>query len=147
VRSSPRILLLLLLLLLSFSPPSPSPLLQHLHLHLPTILNWVSTRFDRYAAQVIFEPMSMHSASRCVNGQSRARLHCRFVPPLIHFIPVSLTYSVPLFLKGQCDQTLGQPRYCWVCSYHDDRAPDMPHKLYQVALGGKVNLTPPCILH
>ena len=27
--------------------------------------------------------------------------------PLIHFIPDSLTYSVPLFLKRQCDRTLG----------------------------------------
>ena len=26
-----------------------------------------------------------------VGGQCRARLHCRFVPPLIHFIPASLT--------------------------------------------------------
>jgi phytoene dehydrogenase-like protein len=40
-------------------------------------------------------------------GGARARLHCRFVPPLIHFIPDSLTYSVPLFLKRQCDRTLG----------------------------------------
>ena len=37
----------------------------------------------------------------------RARSHCRFAPPLIHFIPDSLTYSVPLFLKRQCDRTLG----------------------------------------
>ena len=42
--------------------------------------------------QVLFEPMSMHSASRCVNGTSR---------------------------------------YCWVCSFHDDRVQAMPHKLYQ----------------
>jgi hypothetical protein len=41
----------------------------------------------------------------------RARSHCRFVPPLIPFIPESLTYSVPLFLKRQCDRTLGgRPR-------------------------------------
>jgi hypothetical protein len=33
--------------------------------------------------------------------------HCRFVLPFIHFIPDSLTYSVPLFLKRQCDRTLG----------------------------------------
>ena len=25
----------------------------------------------------------------------RARLHCRFAPPRVHFIPDSLTYSVP----------------------------------------------------
>ena len=29
------------------------------------------------------------------------------LPPLIHFIPDSLTYSVHLFLKRQCDRTLG----------------------------------------
>ena len=34
-------------------------------------------------------------------GEHRARLHCRFVLPLIHFIPDSLTYSVPLILKRQ----------------------------------------------
>ena len=38
-------------------------------------------------------------------GHRRARSHCRFVPPLIHFIPDSLIYSVPLFLKRQCDRT------------------------------------------
>jgi hypothetical protein len=42
-----------------------------------------------------------------VHGLRRARSHCRFAPPLIHFIPYSLTYSVPLFLKRQCDRTLG----------------------------------------
>ena len=36
----------------------------------------------------------------------RAQSHFRFVPPLIHFIPDSLIYSVPLFLKRQCDRTL-----------------------------------------
>jgi hypothetical protein len=35
----------------------------------------------------------------------RARPHCHSVPPLIHFMPDSLTYSVPLFLKRQCDRT------------------------------------------
>ena len=32
--------------------------------------------------------------------------HCRFLLPLIHFIPDLLTYSVPLFMKRQCDRTL-----------------------------------------
>ena len=41
-------------------------------------------------------------------GKSRARSHCRYVAPLIRFIPDSLTYSVPLFLKRQCDRTLGK---------------------------------------
>ena len=29
------------------------------------------------------------------------------LPPLIHFTPDLLTYSVPLFLKRQCDRTQG----------------------------------------
>ena len=36
-------------------------------------------------------------------ARDRARSHCRFVLPLIHFTPDSLTYSVPVFLKRQCD--------------------------------------------
>jgi hypothetical protein len=36
---------------------------------------------------------------------TRARSHCRFVPPLIHCAPYSLTYLVPLFLSRQCDRT------------------------------------------
>ena len=34
-------------------------------------------------------------------GARRARSHCRFVLPLIHLIPNSLTYLVPLILKRQ----------------------------------------------
>jgi hypothetical protein len=41
-------------------------------------------------------------------GERRARSHCRFAPPRIHFIPHSRTYSVPLLLKRQCDRTLGE---------------------------------------
>ena len=41
------------------------------------------------------------------SGGARARSHCRFVPPLVHFTPDLLTYSVPLFLKRQCDRNLG----------------------------------------
>ena len=37
---------------------------------------------------------------------SRAPSHRRFVLPPIHFIRYSITYSVPLFLKRQCDRTL-----------------------------------------
>jgi hypothetical protein len=44
-------------------------------------------------------------------GAARARSHCRFVPPRIHFIPDSLTYSGHLFLKRQCDSTLGATRH------------------------------------
>jgi hypothetical protein len=40
----------------------------------------------------------------------RVRSQCRFVLPRIHFIPESLTYSVPLSLKRQCDRTLGGGR-------------------------------------
>jgi hypothetical protein len=42
-------------------------------------------------------------------GAPRARSHCRFVLPLIHVTPDSLTYPVPLFLKRRCDRTLGAP--------------------------------------
>ena len=41
-------------------------------------------------------------------ARDRARSHCRFVLLLIHFIPYSLIYSVPLFLKQQCDRTLAR---------------------------------------
>ena len=34
-------------------------------------------------------------------GECRARSHCRFVLPLIQFIPDPLTYSVHLILKRQ----------------------------------------------
>jgi hypothetical protein len=40
-------------------------------------------------------------------GWHRAQSNCRFVLPLIHFITDSLSYSVPLLLKQQCDRTLG----------------------------------------
>jgi hypothetical protein len=42
-------------------------------------------------------------------GGPRARSHCRFALPLIRFIPYPRTYSVPLFLKRQCDRTPGGP--------------------------------------
>jgi hypothetical protein len=41
-------------------------------------------------------------------AEPRAWSDCRFALPLIHFIPYSLTYSVPLFLKRQCDRTLAR---------------------------------------
>jgi hypothetical protein len=43
-------------------------------------------------------------------SQPRARLHCPFALPIIHFIPDLLTYSVPLFLKRQGDRTIGLGR-------------------------------------
>jgi hypothetical protein len=47
---------------------------------------------------------------RAHRGAVGARSRCRLVLPLIHFIPYSLIYSVPLFLKRQCDRTLGALR-------------------------------------
>ena len=49
----------------------------------------------------------MVARHRRLRGRRRVRSHCRFAPPLIHFTPYSLTYSVPLFLKRQCDRTPG----------------------------------------
>jgi hypothetical protein len=45
-------------------------------------------------------------------GSNRAQSHCRLVLPLIHFIPDSQAYNFrcTLFLKRQCDQTLGSNR-------------------------------------
>jgi hypothetical protein len=40
-------------------------------------------------------------------GGNRARSHRRFARPPISVIPDSLRYSVPLFLKRQCDRTPG----------------------------------------
>jgi hypothetical protein len=44
---------------------------------------------------------------RAGRGGARARSHCRFAVPLTHFIPYSLTYSVPLLLKRRCGRTPG----------------------------------------
>ena len=54
-------------------------------------------------------PAGVENVER-LRGYSRARSHCRFVLPLIHFIPYPLTYPVHLFLKRQCDRTLGALR-------------------------------------
>jgi hypothetical protein len=51
------------------------------------------------------------TGTAAVEGTQRARSHCRFVPPLIRFIPYLLIYSVPLYLKRRCDRTLGTPEY------------------------------------
>ena len=42
-------------------------------------------------------------------GDPSAPSHCHVVLPLIHLIPDPVAYSVPLFLKRQCDRTLGDP--------------------------------------
>jgi hypothetical protein len=43
-------------------------------------------------------------------GGARARSHWRYVQPLIRCIPYVLMHSAPLFLKRQCDPTLGGAR-------------------------------------
>ena len=42
-----------------------------------------------------------------LHGGLSARSHCRFAPPRIQYIPDSLRYSVPLFMKRQCGRTPG----------------------------------------
>jgi hypothetical protein len=56
------------------------------------------------AAAVLRRDRGQHELLR---GGDRARPQCRFVPPIIPFIPDLRTYSVPLLLKLQCDRTLG----------------------------------------
>ena len=52
-----------------------------------------------------------------IEARLRARSHCRLVLTLIHFIPDSLTETVPLFLNRRCDRALGPPQGpCRVCS-------------------------------
>jgi hypothetical protein len=56
------------------------------------------------AEDVVF----VENASSGVNAVilARARSHYRFALLLVRFIPDLLPYSVPLFLKRQCDRTL-----------------------------------------
>jgi hypothetical protein len=62
-------------------------------------------------------------------GADRARSHCRFVLPLIHFIPDLRTYSPPLFLKRQCDRTLGAELFGEVLERTDARLTPGPGPL------------------
>jgi hypothetical protein len=48
------------------------------------------------------------TGGRLSGSAPRARLHCRFAPPPIRFIPDSLTYAVHLSLKWQCGRTPGE---------------------------------------
>jgi hypothetical protein len=73
-------------------------------------------------------PKKRPGALQCVPPPPRGRSHCRFVPPLIRFIPDSLTYSVPLFLKRQCDRALAPSPH-----------PPRPHPI--AALGGSPGLS------
>jgi hypothetical protein len=77
-------------------------------MHGPTRIFWANlTSFS----------LSAHTRRGCEfhGGHARARSHCllglgrpvALYYLLILFIPESLTYSVPLFLKRQCDRTLG----------------------------------------
>ena len=50
------------------------------------------------------------SALNSSAGKPRARSRCRFVLPLIHFIPDPRTDWVSPFLKRQCNRTLGKPK-------------------------------------
>ena len=67
-----------------------------------------------------WKPTAMHSETRLMqerraksdlgfyDGAHGARSHRRFALLLVHFIPDDLlAYSVPVFLKRQCDRTLG----------------------------------------
>jgi hypothetical protein len=58
-------------------------------------------------------PLEPHQRLRLAGGgpgAARARSHCRFALPLIHCIPESLTYSVPLYLKRQRGRAPGAAR-------------------------------------
>jgi hypothetical protein len=67
---------------------------------------WARDVVDARAAAGRYWP----SLGALAGVECRARSHRRFALPLSHFIPESLTYSVPLFLKRQCDRTLGRAR-------------------------------------
>ena len=71
-------------------------------MHGPTGICWTS--LTPFSLQMLDRALGIAEAP---DGANRARLHGCFVPPLIHFIPHSLTYSVHLFLKRQCDRTIG----------------------------------------
>jgi hypothetical protein len=71
--------------------------------------NWAAglnhSKMDAVAARFPLERSGPPHRAGAV--RRRAQSHCRFVLPRVHFTPYSLTYSVPLFLKRQCDRTLG----------------------------------------
>jgi hypothetical protein len=74
-------------------------------------------------------------------------MHCRFVRPLINFIPDSLTYSVPLFLKRQCDRTLGNSSHV-LCRVVPGSLPDAAvpgSTTVAFAMSRRVIQTPLCI--
>jgi hypothetical protein len=67
---------------------------------------WPKEDILRPAAQALAGAADVPTAGRPADlrqhrGLVRARPHCCFVPPLIHFTPDSLTYSASLFMKRQ----------------------------------------------
>jgi hypothetical protein len=85
-------------------PTRPPPRWRPTGMHGPTCAFWASL-MHLCRSQVHFAQGDRFTP----DGAPRARSHCCFVLSPIHFIPDSLTYSVPLFLKRQCDRTLGDP--------------------------------------
>ena len=87
-------------------------------------------------------------------GDAGARSHYHYVRPLVHITPDSLTYSVPLFLKQQCDRTLGDAQRC-AGLFASAKRPFMlqnvggaiTRAMVVIALDVKVILSPPCIFH
>jgi Na+/melibiose symporter-like transporter len=72
---------------------------------------WLTSRNGKYNAYLIQTLLLMIVTGGkyfTARHQVRARSHCHFVPPLIHFIPYLLRDSAPLFLKRNCHQTLHQ---------------------------------------
>ena len=65
-------------------------------------------KLDAAAAPAV-RPTMLDLVLEQPEGADRARSHYmhHFVPPLIRFIADLLTCSVPLYLKRQCDRTLG----------------------------------------
>jgi hypothetical protein len=70
----------------------------------------VRARLQRGVIAVGTVSTARSGVGRTRAGAARARSYCRFAPPLIHFIPYSRTYSVPLLLKRHCDRTPGAVR-------------------------------------
>jgi hypothetical protein len=77
-----------------------------------TLLAWVVGACHYTTADVRVTHTHSAHALRERWAKHRARSHCRFVLPLIRFIPDSRTYPVPLFLKPQYDRPLVE--HTWV---------------------------------
>jgi hypothetical protein len=89
---------------LSFFGPEAGPT--------PAFFRLYSHRNARASLHLLGQPDTILAGGRGrarfpAGGGARARSHCRFVLPPIHFIPDSLTYSVSLSLKRPRDRTPG----------------------------------------